>query len=485
MAVSSPIAYDLQVVLILAVCILDGADQGLLGATFRSLEESLGLTPAQLGLMGLAQASTMALAGPAWGWLCDSGFASRRQLMSAGALGWGSMMICTGLAKNVSTLVLVRLLNGAFLASLMPLSQGWVADFVAPEFRGATFGYLQSAQAFGGIVSSATTVAIASKRFMVGSASVEGWRLMSHAVGVLSLMLAGVLFALMHDRKEAHKGSDEHSESSAVSLSSGPRAVLENLRNHWRIPSFRTIIAQGVVGSIPWNAMSFETMFLLYLGFEPEQLSFITLCLAPTHILGGIVGGYIGDWAARRSPNHGRAYTAQVSVASGIPAAFVLIVVLPNTVGASLRWYLLVKTFFNLTATWCLAGVNRPLLNDIVDSRCRASIVAWDCALEGTVAAIFGMPFLGFLAERGFGYVPTKQAVAAMAPELRQTNLHALQSALSVMYIVPWLVCFVLYSGLHWTYPRDMRKLKVERKEENDAAYGACISTASSGLVSA
>ena len=31
------------------------------------------------------------------------------------------------------------------------------------------------------------------------------------------------------------------------------------------------------------------------------------------------LGGFIGDWAAKRSPNHGRIAVAQVSVGLGVP----------------------------------------------------------------------------------------------------------------------------------------------------------------------
>ncbi len=42
-------------------------------------------------------------------------------------------------------------------------------------------------------------------------------------------------------------------------------------------------------------------------------------CVQPVQAFGGPVGGYLGDKAAYKFPNHGRIVVCQFSVASGIP----------------------------------------------------------------------------------------------------------------------------------------------------------------------
>ena len=54
--------------------------------------------------------------------------------------------------------------------------------------------------------------------------------------------------------------------------------------------------------------------------------------------IGGLLGGYLGDLAAIKWPMHGRIVIAQISVAVGIPYAFLLI-----QVREYLRFYLLMK----------------------------------------------------------------------------------------------------------------------------------------------
>ena len=42
------------------------------------------------------------------------------------------------------------------------------------------------------------------------------------------------------------------------------------------------------------------------------------------------MGGFLGDWAARKSPDHGRIYVAQVSIFSGIPWVMLILAALPR-----------------------------------------------------------------------------------------------------------------------------------------------------------
>lgn len=444
-----------QYAVVFMICLLDGADMALVASTMKSLEESLGLTPLMLGLMAFAQAFTMALAGPWWGWLCDTGRAPRSILMAGGMLGWGFMMFFTAVSVHPGMFVVARFLNGIFLASLMPLTQSWVADHSLPERRGIVFGYLSAAQALGNTLCTSVTVAVASEQFC----GIAGWRICSFAVGVASVAGSCLVYKFMGDGRVLRSSAQQLSV-----LHFGE--VCQSLRRHWKIPTFRVIIAQGVVGSIPWRAMGFEMMFLLYVGFDPATLSVLNIATAPVRIVGGLVGGYVGDWAAWCSPYHGRAWTAMISVAAGIPCAIMMVKTLPETVGPSLLWYIVWKHIFSLTATWCLTGVNRPILNDVVDPKCRASIIAWDSAIEGMVSSIIGMPFLGYMSQACFGYTPTRLTVQEMPSDLRAHNLRALQSSLMVMYITPWAICFCFFAGLHWTYKGDVQRIAKETEKE-------------------
>lgn len=106
-------------------------------------------------------------------------------------------------------------------------------------------------------------------------------------------------------------------------------------------------------------------------------------------------------------------------------------------------------------AGWALAGDIGPFFLEVVGSKGRASIFAWQCSLEGLISTLLGAPFVGFLAEHYFRYHPTKESVASMSAELRQQNFEALQLSLAVMTTVPWILCFAAISCLHYSYLYD------------------------------
>lgn len=75
---------------------------------------------------------------------------------------------------------------------------------------------------------------------------------------------------------------------------------------------------------------------------------------------GALLGGSVGDAAARRLPNSGRIFTAQFSVACGIPLTWLLLKGLPASSWAGqASAYGCVMFVMGLTCTWAGAGCNR------------------------------------------------------------------------------------------------------------------------------
>merc|ERR1719159_1810668 len=121
---------------------------------------------------------------------------------------------------------------------------------------------------------------------------------------------------------------------------------------------------------------------------------------------------------------------------------------------------------FSITATWSCAGVNRPILSEIVDSQDRSSIFAWMLALEGSCGALFGAPLVAFLAQRGFGFhlAPTQKV---HGPDSDQAA--AIGMALAWVCSGFWTVCLLLYSFLHCSYRRDVLRARADHEEESKA----------------
>lgn len=82
----------------------------------------------------------------------------------------------------------------------------------------------------------------------------------------------------------------------------------------------------------------------------------------------------------------------------------------------------------------------------------RNLIYAFDRSFEGAIAAA-GAPLVGILAEKAFGFSGTAEVSAEKSDNLKKAR--SLGDALLVFTALPWLLCAIFFSGLHWTYPRD------------------------------
>lgn len=431
-----------------AVCVIEGLDIHLLPCSFRALERTLGLTPSDLAKLGLAQALTQCTIGPVWAALADNGV-SRRNLLIFGVTSWAALTLGLGLVENLYMMVWLRLLNGAALSSLLPISQSIIADVTQPEERGFFFGVVQFflttgvliGQLFGTTISNTTIYGMA------------GWRVAFISVAGMSFLLAILIACFMHELPRS-----QIAESASLSAS------WQKLVKYLQIPTFRYLVAQGAFGCIPWSAMTFMTMFYQYVGMSDLQAASTASAGVVGNMIGGMLGGVVGDALTRWSRFHGRPLTAQISVLSGIPFIVMILQVVPRN-PSSYQTYVCLMFSFTLLASWCGVGVNRPILTEIAGSSDRASIVAWMVAFEGSFGACFGAPFVGYLADNVFGYEAATVQVADMPTVQREQNAEALAHAMLFLTSIPWVICFLFYTMTHFTYRADIARAGIDAKE--------------------
>jgi predicted MFS family arabinose efflux permease len=280
----------------------------------------------------------------------------------------------------------------------------------------------------------------------------HGWRLAFALVASASIMLAFAIFFFMPEPPRRQ-----------VDTLPTIGGEIEKLRRYLRIPTFRVIVLQGLFGCIPWSALSFTIFYFQYVGISDFGASFLfALCMGGGAI-GGVVGGYVGDYLAKLSPLHGRAICAQISVFAGIPLIFIVFAGIPRA-PEYYNTYAIMIFSFGVMASWCSSGVNRPILAEIVEEGDRASVFAWLITIDGSFAALLGAPMVGFLAENVFGYHPSQQIIANMAPGHRHINADALGHALLWCCILPWVLCLICFSFLHVTYGKDIGAISERKK---------------------
>jgi len=244
------------------------------------------------------------------------------------------------------------------------------------------------------------------------------------------------------------------------------RQVVRSIGKILRIRTFQILLFQGVLGSMPWTALAFLIWWLELACFSRVEAATLSGIMALGSAIGNIVGGLVGDQLAHLSPNHGRIVAAQVSVLSGIPLTYVILFSLPTgRDGRSFGAFSGILFLFGIMISWCSAGVNAPIMSEIVPKQQRSIIFSLDRTIEGAVAAI--APFIvGSLAVDVFGWQGREQAQSCNADDQL-----ALGRALFWTITVTWSGCFLFYSSMHFTYPKD--KLKAAHKAEGWAAINA------------
>jgi len=105
---------------------------------------------------------------------------------------------------------------------------------------------------------------------------------------------------------------------------------------------------QGIMGTIPWNALVFLTLYMQLMGMSDLDASMLMSLFLGATALGGLLGGWVGDAAASRFPHHGRIAVTQFSVFTGIPMSWLIIKVC-HPLGRCVTLCNLFCTFCNLS----------------------------------------------------------------------------------------------------------------------------------------
>lgn len=422
--------------------VAERADEALLPAVYRDVGEAFRATPTQLGNLTLYRALAQAATSPLAGILSD--LTDRRKVIAGAAAAWAIATYAFGSSTSYGPARFLRIANGAALGIAVPAMQSLIADMYPQNQRGKAFGLMLFTSLAGATLAGigATTI---SRDIIAGE---RGWRFAFHTCAVVSFITSILVYFYVKDPVAGNRNGQNGSREDSVDHIL--RKAVSDVKFVVSIPSFKMVVLQGIVGTSPWNAILFLTMWLQLLGFTDATAAMIYASFAFGSGFGGYVGGVLGDYAASISPNHGRIIIAQLSVASGLPCCYLLLCVFPRIQASATSFGLLLFTMGCLI-NWCQAGCNSPLFAEIVPVSMRSTIYAFDRSFEGAVAAC-AAPLVGIVAERVFGY----HGKVFKYPDLE--NAEALGSALLYCMALPWLFCLIFYTPLHWLYAKDRER---------------------------
>uniref|UniRef100_A0A7S2URL5 Major facilitator superfamily (MFS) profile domain-containing protein n=2 Tax=Attheya septentrionalis TaxID=420275 RepID=A0A7S2URL5_9STRA len=448
---SRPLWKDPTMILLGLTGAVDAADGRVLTALFRALESEFSFGPETLSYLLIGQSLSMAVSSPLWGYLADR--KSRSTLLAIGCFICGFSTWLMAGATTFFHLLVMRSLAGIALASISPVGQSLVADLVPERNRGRVFGILMAVSNAGAFWGGLFATSYGGRRIFSpwSGNSISGWRFVLLVVGSLPLLLSIVVYLIMSEPRRTlgiTKGVN----------SSGNEGTFHFLKRLFRVRTFQLIVLQGLFGAIPWNALSFSTLWLQHAGFDDFTASKIVSWHMIGAMFGVALGGQLGDMAAVWSPSRGRVYVAQASTLMGtLVAAFIYGIQTADPSVTRSAHYLSASFFsMGLVSSWCGSGVNRPILSEIVPPSQRASIMAWSIGLEGCSGALFGAPIVGLLAERVFGYGQNSGGGVSQAND----DANALAKAMLYMVTIPWLFCFTVYGWVGHVYQDDRKSVK-------------------------
>lgn len=245
-------------------------------------------------------------------------------------------------------------MNGIGLAIVAPAIQSLVADSTDDCHRGTAFGWLQLTSNLGSILGGLFSLLIAPITFF----GIPGWRISFHLVGFISVVVGLLVRFFARDPHFPDGSASVGSKASKKPFASEVKDLIQEAKNVIGIQSFQIIVAQGVTGSFPWSALSFAPMWLELTGFSHMKTAFLMGLFVTANSLGGLFGGVMVDALSKRLPNSGRIILSQISSASAIPLAAILLLGLPDNASTTFL-HGLVLSVTGFCISWNASATNK------------------------------------------------------------------------------------------------------------------------------
>ncbi|KAI6692058.1 hypothetical protein NL676_019768 [Syzygium grande] len=445
----------LTLVLVNLAGIMERADESLLPGVYKEVGAALHIDPTGLGSLTLVRSVVQSCCYPLAAYLAARH--DRARVIALGAFLWAAATFLVAVSSTFLQVAISRGLNGIGLAIVIPAIQSLVADCTDESNHGMAFGWLQLTGNLGAIIGSLCSVLIASTSFL----GIPGWRIAFHLVGLVSVIVGVLVQLFASDPQFSDDNNLVKDQNSHKPFWSDVKDLVKESKSVIRIPSFQIIVAQGVFGSFSGSALSFAPMWLELIGFTHSKTAFLMTVFIIGFSLGGLFGGWMGDVLAKRLPNSGRIILSQISAASAIPLAAILLLALPDDPSTAFMHGLLLL-IMGLCTSWDAPATNNPIFAEIVPEKSRTSIYALDNSFESILSS-FAPLLVGILAEHVYGYKPIPEGSSnSIEIKTDRENAASLAKALYAAMGIPMAICCLIYSFLYCTYPRDREHARMD-----------------------
>ncbi|MEO8778484.1 MAG: MFS transporter [Rhodanobacter sp.] len=311
------------------VYVLNFLDRQLLAILAKPIQDALGLSDGQLGLIGgLYFAVFYTVISIPIGWLADR--TNRVRVLSLACVVWSAATMACGLARSYPELAIARMTSGFGEAGGVPPSYAIISDYFPPGWRGRALGIYNLGPPIG------AALGVAFGAFI---AVTWGWRYAFIILGGVGVLTAGVLSLTVREPRKG--GLDDAARSDA--RTSG---FLETLKMFVSHPALMlAAFGSAATQMITYGMGNFTTLFLMReKGMTLDEVAVYYALVIAVGMGGGmLVSGRMLDHFSRRS-----------KAAYGLLPAISLVLAMPLYVGfvwapgwALSLWFLLGVAFLN------------------------------------------------------------------------------------------------------------------------------------------
>jgi MFS family permease len=323
------------VVLLASVLVLDAADKATLGAVAADLEQRLGISNLELGVLAAASLAAAGVATVPIGMLADR--VRRTHLLAASILLWSCTLILAGAATSYVMLLCSRIALGALSATAGPVLASLVGDYFPTSQRARFYGFILTGEIIGaglGFILAGEITAVLSWRWgfwsLVLPGAVVAWmilrRLPEPHRGGPSRIPAGAAVVPRNDNGQPADGEDAETLTMAQQIARDGQIepdeslVLESdptdmplphaVRYVLRVPTNRVlIIASGLGWFFFAGVRTFAVIFVRgQYGVGQAAAVGLLALIGLGALLGVLVGGRLSDSLIRRGHLQGRVY---------------------------------------------------------------------------------------------------------------------------------------------------------------------------------
>ncbi len=405
------------VVIFFFFMLLHQTDKLMIGSLQVQISEDFGISNTQWGLVNSGALIVATILYPIWGYLYDR--YARAKLLSLAALVWGATTWLNAIVRSFGGFLTTRASTGIDDSSY-PGLYTLIADYFGPNLRGKIFGVLQLSQPIGYLLGMILALIVAP---MIG-----GWRSVFYITGSLGLVIAVLIFFFVKEmpRGKAEPEFENMAEMQIFKFSWAEAKEIFKKKTMW------FLFLQGFAGVFPWNVITY--FFFAYLekerGYDGNSILFT---MAPVILIlasGYFIGGALGDAAFKRT-NKGRIIVSSIGVLLG---AIFMYFALNTPAEARNQFFILM----------CLTAVFMPLSS--------ANVIAtvYDVTVPEVRSTAQAASY--FIENAGAAFAPIITGVIADAIDLK--------TAILLICVVAWVLCFFLYLGAIFTIDKDTHDLR-------------------------